>query len=109
MKLECAQSISHDTVTETQLRAAFADDKGRGEYIILSRAEQIFIRSGGEDDGQYSLEYRDGGDDRHFSAGENFTKADVERAFVYYLSGDMRWKTEFPWARVEKKPWWKLW
>lgn len=44
-----------------------------------------------------------------FSAGENFTKADVERAFVYYLSGDMRWKTEFPWARVEKKPWWKLW
>jgi hypothetical protein len=39
MKLETADSLGFDQVTEQQLREAFADDKGRGEFVILSQKQ----------------------------------------------------------------------
>ena len=114
MELECAQSIGYKKVTEAQLRDAFRDDKGRGEYIILFRDEtgrkcQHYIQASGEDDDPCDLEYRDGGKDHHFRADGEYTKAQVEQAFVWYLNNDNRWRTEFPWQKQEIKPWWKFW
>jgi len=111
MHLETAQSIEHENVTEAQLRNAFRDDKGRGEYIILSRERrcQYYIQAGGEMDGPYSLEYREGDNEHHFYAVGDYTKAQVEQAFVWYLNNDGRWRTDFPWKKEERKPWWKFW
>ena len=109
MKLEAAESIGFDNVTEEQLRAAFASDAGWGEFIILSQKPETFIQAAGETEGQYTLEYRDSDADHHFSAGRTYRKEDLLRAFVWYLARDARWQSEFPWQKVERKPWWKVW
>ena len=109
MKLETAESLQFGQVTEEQLREAFRDDEGRGEFIILSQSPRTFIQAGGEGDGPYSLEYRDGDDEHHFQAEGDYRKDDVLRAFLWYLAGDSRWRTEFRWQKLARKPWWKIW
>lgn len=68
MKLETAGSRSISEVNEQQLRQTFTDDDCRGEFVILSQAPQVYIQASGDADGPYSLEYRDGDGDHHFSA-----------------------------------------
>src|SRR5262245_10225861 len=111
MNLETAQSISCDAVTEAQLRAAFQDDARRGEFIVLSQdhKQEVYIQAAGEADGPYSLEYRDGDEEHHFQATGDYHKDDVQRAFLWYLAGDTRWRTEFSWQKLERRPWWKFW
>jgi len=112
MKLECAKTISLPNATETDIRKAFADDNGRGEFIILRESDQFYIQAAGENDGPYILEYREGGGDRHYrcTRGMDMNKSEVESAFVKYLKGDMSWKTDFQWEQVDlEKPWWKFW
>lgn len=109
MKLETAESLGFAQVSEQQLRAAFDDDKGRGEFVILSQKPEVYIQASGEGDGPYSLEYRDGDDEHHFSGGDTFRKEDVLRAFLWYLAGDARWRSEFSWQKLERKPWWRFW
>jgi hypothetical protein len=104
MKLETAASQGLAEVSAQQLREAFADDKGRGEFVILSQQPEVYIRAAGEAEGPYSLEYRDGDEDHHFSAGDAFRKEDVLRAFLWYLAGDARWRSEFPWQKLEHGP-----
>jgi len=111
MKLETAKSLGFAQVSEQQLRDAFADDKGRGEFAILSQQPEVYIQASGEDNGPYVLEYREGDADHHFSAGDTFRKEDVLRAFLWYLAGDARWRSEFSWHTLERKsrkPWWKF-
>ena len=109
MKLECAGSLSSGNATEPEIRNAFADDHGRGEFIILSDAEQVFIQASDEGDGRYTLEYREGGDDRHFQCTCDVRKAEVEAAFLKYMKRDATWKTDFPWKKLDRKPWWRFW
>jgi hypothetical protein len=109
MKLETAERISSAQATEVDIGHAFADDHGRGEYIILSRAEQIFIQASGEGEGPYAVEYRDGGKDRHFQCTRDLSKAEVETVFLKYLRGDSGWLTDLEWRPLETKPWWKFW
>ena len=71
--------------------------------------QDVYMQASGEGEGPYALEHRDGGADQHFSAGSTFGKADVLRAFLWYLAGDSRWRTEFSWQKLENKPWWKFW
>lgn len=107
MKLECAQNISSENATEAEIRNAFADDRGRGEFIILSDAHQVYIQASGEDDGPYALEYREGGADSHFECTRDINKGEVEAAFLKYLRRDDSWKADFPWRKLENKPWWR--
>lgn len=109
MKLETAQQISSKNVTEAELIEAFRDDKGRGEYIILSQEDQIYIQAAGELDDPYTLEYREGNADNHFQVDRDVSKEEVLSAFLKYLRGDETWKTDFTWNQLENKPWWKLW
>jgi|LSQX01.2.fsa_nt_gb hypothetical protein len=109
MKLECAQNFSSAYATESDIRNAFADDRRRGEFIILSDADQVFIQAAGEYDGPYILEYREHGADSQFQCTHDLTKAEVETAFLKYLRHDASWKTDFSWKKLESKPWWKFW
>jgi hypothetical protein len=109
MKLETAERLWFAAVTEEQLGEAFRDDAGRGECIILSQQPDVFIQASGEDDGPYVMEYRDQDDDHHFRADTDLSKADVLRAFLWYLARDERWRTDFPWQKAAPRPWWKFW
>ena len=104
-------SISHRNVTETQLREAFRCPGAYGEFIILKRDGQHYMQAAGEgdDDEPCILEYREGDNEHHFCAAGEYTKAQVEQAFVWYLNNDNRWRTEYPWEKQEIKPWWKFW
>ena len=109
MDLECEQSISSTDVTAADIQNAFADDAGRGGYIILSQSEQVYIQAIGEGDGPYTLEYRQGSGERHYQCPQDLTKEQVETAFLKYLTGDIAWQNDHEWQRLEIKPWWKFW
>lgn len=83
MNLETGGSLSVSDVNGQDLQEVFADDKGRGDFVILSHAPETYIQSAGEGDGPYTLEYRDGGEHHHFSAVGEFHKDDVLRAFQW--------------------------
>ena len=104
MYLKTAGKIEHDNVSEAQLREAFRDDKGRGEFIILSHEKdgKHFIQSAGEGDGTYIVEYRE--DEHLFYTKGEYSKAQVEQAFLSYLNSDEWWQTNFPWLQ-EKSLW----
>ena len=109
MELECAERIGAENATEADIRKAFADDHGRGEYVILRVSRDHFIQAAGEYDAPHYLEYREGGADHHYECTRQVSKAEVETSFLKYLSGDTTWKNDFMWKKLERKPWWKLW
>jgi hypothetical protein len=109
MRLTTAQSIGSKNTTADEIRHAFRDDKGRGEFIVLDDGDQFFIQAAGDWGEPFVLEFRDGDKDHHFRAEGKWPKDDVERVFLWYFEGDPRWKTEFPWRPIERKPWWKFW
>jgi len=106
MNLTTENTIGYDNVTEAQLREAFRDDEGRGPFIILSKGKTDFIQASGDETG-FDVEYREGAD--HFRVDGPYSKGRVEQAFLYYLTNDERWRTEFPWQKMDFKPWWKFW
>jgi len=106
MYLSTEGSINFNHVTEAQLREAFRDDKGRGSFIILSRDDTNFIQASSDVTG-FDVEYCEG--NSHFRVDGPYAKGRVEQAFLDYLNSDERWRTEFPWAKEEPKPWWKFW
>ena len=55
MKLETAEAIERDNVTEQQVHEVFQDDQQRGDFIILSQQPQVYIQASGEGDGPFSL------------------------------------------------------
>ena len=95
MKIESENSPATEPATEADLLKIFNNDAARGNFIILSRDEVIFIQAAGIGDDPYSLECREPGDKVARSAGRDFTKADIIRAFRSYLAGDDLWKTQF--------------
>jgi hypothetical protein len=109
MTLETAAGLLADPVTETQLREAFIDDTGRGDYLILSRGPQTYVQASGEGEGPYTLEYRDGDAAHHFEGGSAHCQEVIERVFLWYLAGDSRWQSEIDWQKLEPKSRWKLW
>jgi hypothetical protein len=109
MKLETAERISSNNVTEQELINAFQDDSGRGEYIILSKGEQFYIQAFGINNDSYVMEYREGDGDHHFECVHELSKADVQLAFIKYLKEDDSWKTDFKWSQLKNKPWWSFW
>ncbi len=70
---------------------------------------EIDLDQSDEYDDPYTLEYREGGADRHFQCTRDLSKVEVEAAFLKYLRRDTSWKTDFSWKQLENKPWWKFW
>ena len=108
MKLETAQSLSSENATIDDIRNACADDKRRGEFIILSSGPQHYIQAAGDME-PFVLEYRDGSHAEHYECTQEISRSDLESALISYLSGDSTWKTKYEWRKQVIKPWWKLW
>lgn len=114
MKLETEAGLKKPQVLRAHIIAAFQDDERRGEFLILSRAEEVYIQAAGEGFGPYTLEYRDGDADHHFQCTRDLSKAEVQSAFLDYFDGGQYWQTDLEWKPLqfeqrENKPWWKFW
>ena len=115
MKLETAGYLASQNVTVAELDNAFQDAVGRGEFIILSQSDQVYIQAAGEGESSYFVEYRAGDAKHHFRCTEDVSKKEVHALFMKYLAGDSSWKTDLAWeadlerSQVENKPWWKFW
>jgi len=109
MILTSANSDPVAEVTDSDIQAAFDDDPGRGEFIILSQSEMVYMQAGGEYEGPYTLEYQQGNLDEHYQCTEDLNKTQVQTAFIKYLNNDTTWQTDYPLEILKQKPWWKLW
>ena len=109
MELECASGFFVDQATEQDIEKVFADNRCRGEFVILSQSEQKFLQASGVYDGPFLLEYRDGDARYLFQGRRELTKVETERFFIKYFRGDPAWKKELEWNVQEEKPWWKFW
>ena len=112
MELSTENKIAHKEADADELVAAFVDDRGRGEFIILSQSDHVYIQASGDDDGPYVLEYREGDEANHFQCPDDLSKAQIQAAFVKYLQADESWKSDFSWEALDlgsDKPWWKFW
>lgn len=116
MDIQCESGLTIYDVNETQLRDAFADDKARGAFIILSISSDTYIQSSNDKNGVFDLEYRDPrctGD--NVRAVGTYDKAAILDAFLKYYNKDKTWRNDFTWEpRADKygppkKPWWKFW
>ncbi|MEX0728187.1 MAG: hypothetical protein WD065_18100, partial [Planctomycetaceae bacterium] len=101
MDLETAQSIFVKNATQEDIENAFADDFGRGEFIILTADDGSFIQACGEVEGPYTLEYRDALSNKQFTATLELTKEEVKQAFLHYLRGDANWRESHTWNEIE--------
>ena len=80
-------------------------------FAILIRDEQQFMQCSGTLEEGFLLEYQDGSLDEHFQCVDHeLLLASVIWAFQAYLADDHRWRTIFPWRRINvRQRWWKWW
>ena len=102
MKVEC-ENLSEREATPELIRELIRDDMRRGEFMILMQDadEEAFVQIagdyddvGGENDGCFDLEYRDGASSLLYHANRWATADEVEQAFLSELRGDRSWRTK---------------
>lgn len=102
MKLETSNFGVIPDPTPAQIAAALVTLPGGHEsFAILSVADEVYVQAAGSDSGGFSLEYRDGSEDRHFQA--KFSPvplSTVQDMFERYAGGDDSWR-----SRVDWEPW----
>lgn len=104
MKIEAAE-YSSPTATPELIKELFADDKKRGEFMILAKGEYDFIQVAGDAaaDG-FTLEYREGGrEGKLYHCPRTVTREEAEAAFLDYLDGIESWKSRFAWEDITPK------
>jgi hypothetical protein len=87
-------------LTRPLLADLLARPDPRAPYVGLERAEHDFIEAYQSAGGQYDLQYRSGGPDRHFYAvtGESRVIPDV---LWSWATNSRRWMTAIPWQRID--------
>lgn len=96
MKIEAADYPPCPATPEL-IRELLADDRKRGEYMILDKDDgNDFLQIAGDcaKDG-FHIEYREG--EQMFCLPNGVSQAEAESIFLEYLSGSDGWKTRFPW------------
>ena len=82
------------------LQALKDDDKS---FAVLSASGQVFIQCSRTSSGGFYVEYREGGDERHFRAtDEDIPLAAVTCMFQDYAAGQANWKRGYSWALLEQ-------
>ncbi len=71
-------------------------------WAVLDIRSNYYIQTRVIDDGQFTVEYREGGVDRHYRAGGPQPREAVIDAFLDYLVSGNRWRTAFEWRRLER-------
>ena len=100
MKLEAADYLPSPATPEL-IRELLADDRKRGEFMILDKDDgNDFLQIAGDcaKDG-FHIEYREG--EQMFCLPKGVSQAEAESIFLEYLSGSEGWKTRFPWEPIE--------
>lgn len=95
MKIEAADYPPCPATPEL-IRELLADDRKRGEYMILDKDDgNDFLQIAGDcaKDG-FHIEYREG--EQMFCCPDGVSQAEAESIFLEYLSGSDGWKTRFP-------------
>jgi len=100
MDLESGGSIKRNGAQEADISAAFADDRGRGDFIILSASDSEFIQAAEEGDGIFAVEYRDASG-QQFQASIAMVKPVVEAAFKDYLRKGTAWRKGHQWRLLK--------
>lgn len=114
MDIQSQAGITIWNAHEADLRDAFANDKARGSFIILSVSNDTFIQSSNDANGNFDLEYRTHRSRDNFRAVGTFDKATILDAFLKYFNNDKTWRNDFTWeplgdSQNTRKPWWKFW
>ena len=87
--------------------AVIAEVEGlrEGEFLILSRSDEVYMQTRFNEDGSWALEYRAGDEDHHYGLDEDETsRADVCKAMGLYIDeGD--WEGAFDWEVMDLSVW----
>ena len=87
-------------VTDRDLRSRI---KGE-EFAILAADDGTYLQCAEQRETpyEYILEYQEGDPSRHFQATNDAVPLDrVIATFLKYLRGDVSWKSDFTWQRIE--------
>lgn len=105
MKIE-AEKMGERVATEALVRELVRNDARRGEFMIMSddaddaRFVQVacdYDDVGGESDGLFDLEYRDGKNGYLCHCSRRVSADEVERVFLDELAGRGEWRSDFDW------------
>ena len=74
-------------------------------FVVLDRGNEFYLQSGtgpnaGVAIGQYTLEYRDGGSDKHYRCVVHSLDP-IIAAFHEYLAGNSDWRDRHQWERID--------
>jgi hypothetical protein len=95
---------THNGVTSAELLDILASIGPDNAFALLtepgSRDDQHYIQASLAGDGEWHVEYRDGGPDRHYGAECHDVEA-VHRILVGWADDSGEWRTRLPWYQME--------
>ena len=106
MKLETESGTTIEHPTDEQIDSTLRElVSSGGGFAILSQSEQVYIQTAENDEGECTLEYREGSVENHFCCtSEELSIDDVIGAFQDYANNNDAWKTRFPWRPLYMDP-----
>jgi hypothetical protein len=101
VRLEIDDETPVDGPTVDGVRDALLRLSASGrQWAVLDIGFNYYIQTRVLDDGQFAVEYREGGPDQHYGAADPQHLEAVVDAFLSYLADDNRWRTAFAWRRM---------
>ena len=100
VEIESGKIIDYPTETEIrELISSLSSEKSKFAY--LERKTHLYLQTKIDDDGKnFTLEYRDGAEDKHFQI-LNVSREEVTQAFIEYSKNETYWMERFDWKKLE--------
>ena len=95
MKLETSHGIEPEA-SAVRIETLIRSEEERGDFIILSQANQIYLQTTGGNDA-FITEYRNGDEDQHYSSKHPLTANQLLDLMVRYLERDPNWDDGCEW------------
>ena len=91
-----------DYPTETEIRELISSlNSEKSKFAYLERKTHLYLQTKIDDDGKnFTLEYRDGAEDKHFQI-LNVSREEVTQAFIEYSKNETYWMERFDWKKLE--------
>lgn len=112
MKLETSNNGEVMNPSADQINAALAQlPAGEDAFAILAHGDQHYVQVAGSAQEGFVIEYREGGEDRHFEAvGPAASLGTAQDLFRRYAAGDESWRGVVAWqpwqsAGMPVSPW----
>ncbi len=98
MKLETSKG-SEGSATAERIQELIQDESQRGDYIILSQADDRYFQTTGMDD-EFHAEYRDGSADQHFILRSPIKGSELYELMLRYLNQEADWHSGHKWQSL---------